>query len=156
MNKTLTVAALAFSLAGCASIQIPPDRLERSQASIRGAEEVGAQSVPAARLHLQLAKDQTENAKTMAAAGDERAVLVMGRVEGHTDSQGSDATNQPLSQNRATAVRDYLVSKGVSADKISSIGMGSSRPITDNATAENRANNRRVEIIIGTAGITTR
>jgi hypothetical protein len=81
MKKTLTLAALAFSLAGCASIQIPPDRIERSQASIRGAEEVGAQSVPAARLHLQLAKDQTENAKSMAAAGDERAVLVMGRAE---------------------------------------------------------------------------
>jgi outer membrane protein OmpA-like peptidoglycan-associated protein len=83
--------------------------------------------------------------------GDKRMV-----VEGHTDSQGTDATNQPLSQNRATAVRDYLVSKGVSADKIYSIGMGSSRPITDNATPENRANNRHVEIIIGTAGITTR
>jgi outer membrane protein OmpA-like peptidoglycan-associated protein len=83
--------------------------------------------------------------------GDKRMV-----VEGHTDSQGSDATNQPLSQNRATAVRDYLVSKGVSADKISSIGLGSSRPITDNATPENRANNRRVEIIIGTAGMTNR
>ncbi len=69
-------------------------------------------------------------------------------VEGHTDSQGSDATNQPLSQNRATAVRDYLVSKGVVAEKITAVGMGASRPITDNKTPENRANNRRVEIII--------
>jgi outer membrane protein OmpA-like peptidoglycan-associated protein len=70
-------------------------------------------------------------------------------VEGHTDSQGSDRINQPLSLNRATAVRDYLVSRGVPSERISAVGMGSSRPIADNGTAENRANNRRVEIIIG-------
>jgi outer membrane protein OmpA-like peptidoglycan-associated protein len=72
-------------------------------------------------------------------------------VEGHTDNQGSDTTNQPLSLNRATAVRDYLVSRGVAAEKISAVGMGSSKPITGNKTAEDRANNRRVEIIIGVA-----
>ena len=75
-------------------------------------------------------------------------------VEGHTDSQGSDATNQPLSLNRANAVRNYLVSKGVAADKISAVGMGSSRGVADNNTAENRANNRRVEIVIGNASVT--
>jgi outer membrane protein OmpA-like peptidoglycan-associated protein len=69
-------------------------------------------------------------------------------VEGHTDSQGSDRINQPLSRNRAEAVRDYLVSRGVDSDKISAIGMGSGRPLLDNRNAENRANNRRVEIII--------
>jgi outer membrane protein OmpA-like peptidoglycan-associated protein len=69
-------------------------------------------------------------------------------VEGHTDSQGSDRINQPLSQNRAGAVRDYLVSRGVDSDKITAVGMGSSHPLVDNKNAENRANNRRVEIII--------
>ncbi|HEX7501506.1 MAG TPA: OmpA family protein [Polyangia bacterium] len=69
-------------------------------------------------------------------------------VEGHTDSQGSDRINQPLSRNRAEAVRDYLVSRGVESDRISAIGMGSGRPLLDNRNAENRANNRRVEIII--------
>jgi outer membrane protein OmpA-like peptidoglycan-associated protein len=77
-------------------------------------------------------------------------------VEGHTDSQGSDAINQPLSFNRATAVREYLVSRGVAAEKISAIGMSSHRPITDNKTSENRANNRRVEIVIGGSAISTR
>jgi len=77
-------------------------------------------------------------------------------VEGHTDSQGSDATNQPLSLNRATAVRNYLVSRGVSADRISAVGMGSTRALTDNKTPENRANNRRVEIIIGSASVSAR
>ena len=74
-------------------------------------------------------------------------------VEGHTDSQGSDAINQPLSLNRATAVRDYLVGRGVASEKITSVGMGSTMPITDNKTAENRANNRRVEIIIGVSRV---
>ncbi len=69
-------------------------------------------------------------------------------VEGHTDSQGSDTTNQPLSLNRANAVREYLVSRGVDAAKISAVGLSASRPLLDNKTAENRSNNRRVEIII--------
>lgn len=74
-------------------------------------------------------------------------------VEGHTDSQGPDSVNQPLSLNRATAVRDYLVSRGVAAEKIRAVGMGAGKPITDNKTAENRANNRRVEIVIGGAAL---
>lgn len=69
-------------------------------------------------------------------------------VEGHTDSQGSDRINQPLSLNRANAVRDYLVTRGVESNKISAIGMGASRPLVDNRNTENRANNRRVEIVI--------
>jgi Outer membrane protein and related peptidoglycan-associated (lipo)proteins len=77
-------------------------------------------------------------------------------VEGHTDSQGSDRINQPLSLNRAEAVRDYLVSRGVDSDKISAIGMGSSRPLLDNRNAENRANNRRVEIIIQPSNVSVR
>lgn len=80
IRKTIG-AFTACSLIGCASIQLPAERLERSEASIRGAEEVGASSVPAAKLHLQMAKDQTDTAKRMAADGDERAVLVLARAE---------------------------------------------------------------------------
>jgi outer membrane protein OmpA-like peptidoglycan-associated protein len=77
-------------------------------------------------------------------------------VEGYTDSQGSDRINQPLSQNRAEAVRNYLVSRGVDGAKISAVGMGSSHPIADNTNAENRANNRRVEIIIQPSHVSVR
>ena len=77
-------------------------------------------------------------------------------VEGHTDSQGSDKVNQPLSLNRGNAVRDYLVTRGVASEKITAVGMGSTRPIVDNKSAENRANNRRVEIVISTAPISAR
>ena len=69
-------------------------------------------------------------------------------VEGHTDSQGSDAYNQSLSQRRADAVRDYLVQRGYPANNIQSRGQGEGSPIGNNASAEGRANNRRVEIVI--------
>lgn len=69
-------------------------------------------------------------------------------VEGHTDSQGTVASNQDLSQRRAKSVRDYLVSRGIAADRVSSQGFASTRSIGDNASAEGRANNRRVEIVI--------
>jgi len=74
-------------------------------------------------------------------------------VEGHTDSHGSDRINQPLSLNRGNSVRDYLVTRGVASEKITAVGLGSTRPILDNKSAENRANNRRVEIIISPAPI---
>jgi outer membrane protein OmpA-like peptidoglycan-associated protein len=69
-------------------------------------------------------------------------------VEGNTDSQGTDAYNQNLSQRRADAVRDYLVERGYPADRIQSRGRGEGNPIANNASPEGRANNRRVEIII--------
>jgi len=70
------------------------------------------------------------------------------QITGHTDSQGSDAVNNPLSKERADAVRDYLVGQGVSATRISTVGRGEAQPIADNATAEGRAKNRRVEIFL--------
>lgn len=69
-------------------------------------------------------------------------------IEGHTDSRGSDAFNQDLSLRRATSVRDYLVSRNVTAERIQVQGLGKTRPIGDNATAEGRGMNRRVEIVI--------
>lgn len=72
-------------------------------------------------------------------------------VEGHTDSTGSDATNMTLSQTRADNVRDYLIARGVPANRIRAKGVGEGSPVADNRTAEGRANNRRVEIIISPA-----
>jgi outer membrane protein OmpA-like peptidoglycan-associated protein len=69
-------------------------------------------------------------------------------VEGHTDSQGGATYNQDLSQRRAQAVRDYLVSRGIAADRVTSQGFGPSRSIAENTSAEGRANNRRVEIVV--------
>lgn len=67
-------------------------------------------------------------------------------IQGHTDSQGSDVANLKLSQARADAVRAYLIQKGISADRLRSIGYGEGYPIADNANAEGRERNRRVEL----------
>ena len=67
-------------------------------------------------------------------------------VDGHTDSTGSDARNLTLSQDRAKAVKDYLVSKGVDANRLKTQGFGESNPIDANNTKDGRFNNRRVEI----------
>ena len=69
-------------------------------------------------------------------------------IEGHTDSTGSDTTNLRLSQDRADAVRMALIAEGISANRITAKGLGSSRPVAPNTSAEGRQQNRRVEIVI--------
>jgi outer membrane protein OmpA-like peptidoglycan-associated protein len=69
-------------------------------------------------------------------------------IEGHTDNIGSAETNQALSEQRADAVRNYLVSQGLSAASLSAKGLGMNNPVADNGTAEGRQKNRRVEIIV--------
>jgi outer membrane protein OmpA-like peptidoglycan-associated protein len=67
-------------------------------------------------------------------------------VEGHTDSVGTDAYNQRLSERRANAVRDVLVNQhGLDSSRVDAVGYGESRPVADNSTDEGRAINRRVE-----------
>ena len=70
------------------------------------------------------------------------------KVAGHTDSVGSDAYNQKLSQRRARSVVNYLVDQGVPAAKLSAEGFGESKPVADNGTDAGRAQNRRVVITI--------
>ena len=67
-------------------------------------------------------------------------------IEGHTDSTGPEAYNKALSAKRADAVKSYLVSKGISAARLSTVALGESQPIADNKTAEGRRMNRRVEL----------
>ena len=69
-------------------------------------------------------------------------------IEGHTDSQGSANLNQVLSQRRAEAVRDALIQKGVDGSRLRAVGLGKDRPVADNGTAEGRARNRCVEVVV--------
>jgi outer membrane protein OmpA-like peptidoglycan-associated protein len=69
-------------------------------------------------------------------------------IQGHTDDQGVDAENLKLSENRANAVKNYLVSLNIKADRLTSKGYGSSIPKVDNTTPENRAKNRRTDFVI--------
>lgn len=70
------------------------------------------------------------------------------RVVGHTDATGSDAINDPLSQQRADSVRHFLIDRGVLAERIEAVGRGSREPVASNATPEARSRNRRVEIFL--------
>lgn len=76
-------------------------------------------------------------------------------VEGYTDSTGSEAFNQTLSEHRADSVKDYLVQQGISTDSIMASGLGESNPVATNGTAQGRQKNRRVEIIVSGSVIGT-
>jgi outer membrane protein OmpA-like peptidoglycan-associated protein len=84
-------------------------------------------------------------AEVLKAQGNGKPIV----IAGHTDSRGKTAYNDDLSRRRAESVRSYLVGKGVPSDMVQAVGRGENEPIADNGSAEGRANNRRVEIIIG-------
>jgi outer membrane protein OmpA-like peptidoglycan-associated protein len=93
---------------------------------------------------LAIAKDRlNEVAKAVKDQGYKAIV-----VEGHTDSRGSDTANEELSLRRAEAVRVHLVSQGIDANKITAVGRGEATPVASNESAEGRANNRRVELVV--------
>jgi outer membrane protein OmpA-like peptidoglycan-associated protein len=92
--------------------------------------------LPTARKRLDEAIDPLKN--------DPRPIVILG----HTDSKGSEDLNMQLSHKRAEAVRNYLIQHGIEESRLTAEGMGEAQPIADNKTAEGRANNRRVEIIL--------
>lgn len=92
---------------------------------------------PAAKAQLDTLMDKLRNTD-----------VVSIKVIGHTDSKGSDAYNQALSERRASSVAAYLLSQGLAPNKLTSEGRGESEPVADNATDEGRAENRRVELHI--------
>jgi outer membrane protein OmpA-like peptidoglycan-associated protein len=67
-------------------------------------------------------------------------------IEGHTDNTGKAVTNQKLSEDRAAAVKNYLIENGIASDRLTSVGYGQTKPIDTNKTKAGKANNRRVEV----------
>ncbi|MDL5600689.1 MULTISPECIES: OmpA family protein [unclassified Pseudomonas] len=92
---------------------------------------------PAAKSQLDALMDKLRNAD-----------VVSIKVIGHTDSKGTDAYNQALSERRASSVAAYLLSQGLAPEKLTSEGRGEREPVADNETEEGRAQNRRVELHI--------
>jgi outer membrane protein OmpA-like peptidoglycan-associated protein len=92
----------------------------------------------------QAARQRLDTVANALSAYPEREIT----VAGHTDSQGNDEFNRALSEKRAQAVRSYLVSRGVPEARIRAVGRGEAEPIATNDTAEGRASNRRVEIVV--------
>ena len=70
------------------------------------------------------------------------------QINGHTDDVGNDADNLKLSESRAKAVVDYLISKGIDAKRLASKGFGETQPVADNSSEEGKALNRRTEFIV--------
>jgi len=124
-------------------------------ASNNGCPEVPAnvsKTLSASAQHISFG---TTNAKltSKSAASLDQVVTIMNdnpglkvKIEAHTDNAGNDDTNMKLSEDRAAAVKAYLVSKGISEDRITSEGFGETMPVADNNTAAGRIKNRRVEI----------
>lgn len=100
---------------------------------ITGSYALSAKSFPALDGVVKLLKDHP---------------LIELEIQGHTDNTGAVITNQSLSENRAKAVMKYLVQNGIAKQRLQAQGFGSSRPVTDNSTAEGRTQNRRVEMKI--------
>jgi outer membrane protein OmpA-like peptidoglycan-associated protein len=91
--------------------------------------------------------EAAQNLRNLASSLDEYPNTSL-LIVGHTDSVGTDAYNQRLSQERAQATANYLVSQGVSSARLQTVGRGELEPVAANATAEGRQKNRRVEVAI--------
>jgi outer membrane protein OmpA-like peptidoglycan-associated protein len=134
--------AATQSLEGLAKLQQEPDRVVMTLSGAVLFKHNSADLLPMARERLREVALVLEEYE----AGNQIV------IEGHTDSRGSADYNRSLSERRARAVRDFLVSEGVSDAVVSALGRGEDEPIDSNDSAEGRANNRRVEIVISKAG----
>lgn len=136
------------------------DAADKCPGTLKGAK-VDAQGCVVEEQKISLPNIEFESGKTVLAAGGKdklEAVVeflanqqeVQVDVFGHTDAQGKDSYNQTLSEGRAKAVLTYLVSRGIDARRLSSKGFGETQPIASNETADGRAQNRRVELLLRT------
>lgn len=153
-KRTVTASAEGFR-SGSVEIDVAKDTRGEIQLTLEPAkvqvakERIDIQGV----IYFETAKD-TIKPESFAILDEIAQVLVEHpelkkvRIEGHTDSRGSDAGNLKLSDKRAAAVVAYLINKGVTADRLSSVGYGESKPLDPAETEEAWAKNRRVEFII--------
>lgn len=94
---------------------------------------------------MSIAEDRLRTVAEAIKSQDENRKIV---IEGHTDAVGADAANEKLSKDRAESVRQFLISEGIPAERVTAVGKGEQQPVATNDTPEGRANNRRVEIVL--------
>jgi len=122
MNK-LILALAALGVVGCASVQLPPDQIDHFEAKVRSAKTIasfveptagerGAFGMSAARTHLELATDQAEVAKTMARAGDTRALLLLARAQSDADLAVGIARKAEMHRRALEATEDLRAARG--------------------------------------------
>lgn len=165
-RRTAAGAALG-GLAGAAAGNIWSNRMENQKRAMEQATAgTGVQVSQTAdnRLKLDIPSDISFNTgksdiapnfrsildRFAASLNENRATTVT--IIGHTDDTGSEAINMPLSRDRAAHTRDYLVARGVAANRITAEGRSSHEPLVSNDSAANRARNRRVEIFVAEPG----
>lgn len=138
--------AVLLLVSGCAS---GPKHEPPPPAPTPVVEEPRSYTIPGVNFEFDSAKltPAGQAAVAEAAEGIKASQGASFNVIGHTDSKGSNAYNQRLSERRANSVAKALVQNGVSSGQLMTSGMGETQPIADNRTAEGRAANRRVEII---------
>lgn len=142
------------------STDLPPGFKSRDQITVMSVEEKAADScqtlmrqttakgtINFERAKADLTSDSTQTLKDLAQIANECPSFSV-QIEGHTDAEGTDERNQRLSDRRARAVADFLSQNGVDARRLTTVGYGATRPIADNATAEGRAKNRRIEFTV--------
>lgn len=124
---------------------LPQDQVERTEAGIKFtfSSEI-LFPTNSSILNQESKKRITDVAKVIGEKDKSRAIL----IEGHSDKTGEAKYNQWLSEKRAVSVKTYLVSLGISAERITTAGLGDSKPIDDNKTKEGRLKNRRVEVTL--------
>ena len=156
-NRTGAVAGAA---AGAAVGAVIGRRMDKQEAELRQIEGVEVERPSEGEINVRLTNDILFDYNSAALRSASRTTLNelaanfsqypdnRITVEGHTDSTGSDAYNQRLSEQRASSVADYLIDRGVAANSITVYGYGELRPKSSNDTAEGRQLNRRVEIHI--------
>ncbi len=170
LKKAITIGCTCFFLAGCAANQSQVESGHRSSQVIESINQVSQTLVTSPHLQMLQQSDtslriefpdiqafsfdgaslsqELQLALTDIAEALIAQPILNAEVVGHTDNIGNADYNQILSENRAHQVADYLVQQGVQTTRINVTGMGPSAPIADNNTAEGRAANRRVELII--------
>jgi outer membrane protein OmpA-like peptidoglycan-associated protein len=125
--------------------ELPKDQVERTDAGIKftfGSEIL----FPTNSSYLnEPSKQRLENVSRILESKDSNRKII---VEGHSDKTGTAEYNKWLSEKRAASVKTYLVSLGISAQRIQTAGLGDTQPIADNKTPEGRLKNRRVEITL--------
>gem|GEM_PF-1451186 len=142
--------ALLAALIGLGAPLVPAaaqDDARSCRALVQALAEEGRVALSGVHFDFNRASLRPDSLPALIAARD--AILTLGggwRIEGHTDNRGSHAYNQSLSEARALAVRDWLVSAGVAPGQLAAQGYSFDRPIADNASEEGRALNRRVEL----------
>jgi OmpA-OmpF porin, OOP family len=165
-GKELTIKGAAESdqvandIRSVLSTDLPPGFKSHDQISVMSVEEKAADScqtlmrqttakgtINFERAKADLTSDSTQTLKDLAQIANECPSFSI-QIEGHTDAEGTDERNQRLSDRRARAVADFLAQNGVDGRRLTTVGYGATRPIADNATAEGRAKNRRIEFTV--------